>query len=136
MSIAISYDRYGPPDVLGVVEVDVPTPASGQVLVRVHAATVNPLDLKLRRGDMAGGRPARFPVVPGLDAAGIVEAVGAENAGYEIGDEVFGSTATGGYAEYALMAAPARKPAGLDWGLAASLATVGRPPTARWATWT
>lgn len=125
MSIAICYDRYGPPEVLGVVEVDAPKPGPGQVLVRVHAATVNPLDLKLRRGDMAAVRPAHFPVVPGLDAAGVVEAVGAENAGYEVGDEVFGATATGGYADYALMKAPAHKPVGLDGGIAASLATVG-----------
>ncbi|MEO9220987.1 MAG: NADP-dependent oxidoreductase [Mycobacteriaceae bacterium] len=125
MSAAITYDRYGPPEVLRLSEVDVPEPGRGQVLVRVRAATVNPLDVKLRRGDMAAVRPAHFPVVPGLDAAGVIVAVGAETGAFEVGDEVFGSTATGSYADHVLMSAPARKPEGLDWGLAASLATVG-----------
>ncbi len=125
MSIAICYDRYGPPEVLKVAEVDAPEPGPGHVLVRVHAGTVNPLDIKLRRGDMAATRPATFPVVPGLDAAGTIEAIGAQSGGFAVGEEVFGITASGGYAEYVLMKAPARKPAGLDWGVAASLATVG-----------
>lgn len=125
MPSAISYDRYGPPDVLGLVEIDAPEPGPGQVLVRVHAATVNPLDLKLRRGDMAAVRPAHFPVVPGLDAAGVVQVVGVGTVGYAVGDEVFGVTATGGYADYALMEAPAQKPASVEWGLAASLGIVG-----------
>ena len=103
---------------LTLSEVATPDPGPGQVLVRVRAATVNPLDVKLRRGDMSSVRPAPFPVIPGLDAAGIVAAVGADVQGFEVGDEVFGATTTGSYADYVLMEAPTPKPAGLEWGLA------------------
>ncbi|MEP7333001.1 MAG: NADP-dependent oxidoreductase [Terracoccus sp.] len=125
MSTAVTYNHYGPPEVLTRSEVVAPEPGSGQVLVRVRAATVNPLDVKLRRGDMSSVRPEPFPVIPGLDAAGIIAAVGAEVQGLVVGDEVFGATATGSYADYVLMEAPTPKPAGLEWGLAACLATVG-----------
>ncbi|OFE17097.1 NADPH:quinone reductase [Humibacillus sp. DSM 29435] len=125
MSAAVIYSHYGSPEVLVLSEVVPPEPGPGQVLVRVRAATVNPLDIKLRRGDMSLVRPQRFPVTPGLDAAGIVAAVGADVQGLEVGDEVFGATITGSYADFALMEAPTPKPAGLEWGLAASLATVG-----------
>lgn len=122
---AVTYRHYGSPEVLTLSEVVAPEPGPGQVSVRVRAATVNPLDVKLRRGDMSSVRPEPFPVIPGLDAAGIVAAVGADVQGFEVGDEVFGATATGSYADYVLMEAPTRKPAGLEWGLAACLATVG-----------
>ncbi|MCU7820906.1 NADP-dependent oxidoreductase [Kitasatospora sp. DSM 101779] len=125
MSQAITFSEYGAPEVLRLSEVDPPEPGPGQVRIRVRAASVNPFDLKVRSGLMAAVAPAAFPVVPGLDAAGVVDAVG-ENAGAAVGDEVLGSTAGGSYAEYALLDRPVAKPPALSWEAAASLVTVGR----------
>ncbi|MFJ9611948.1 NADP-dependent oxidoreductase [Kitasatospora sp. NPDC101176] len=125
MSTAITFSAYGPPEVLRLTEVDAPEPGPGQVRIRVRAASVNPLDLKIRSGLMAEAAPARFPVVPGLDAAGVVEAVG-EGAAAAVGDEVLGVAVGGGYAEQALLEGPVAKPAALSWEVAASLVTVGR----------
>ncbi|MFE3883081.1 NADP-dependent oxidoreductase [Streptomyces lydicus] len=125
MSTAITFSRYGDPDVLTRAEVDMPEPGPGQVRVRVRAASVNPLDLKIRSGLMAGAFPVRFPVTPGLDAAGVVDAAG-EGAGAAVGDEVLGATAGGSYGEYALLDQPVAKPRGLSWEVAASLVTVGQ----------
>ncbi|WP_395292552.1 NADP-dependent oxidoreductase [Kitasatospora hibisci] len=125
MSKAITFSEYGTPDVLRLSEVTPPEPGPGQVRIRVRAASVNPLDLKIRSGLMAGRGPAGFPVIPGLDAAGVVDAVG-EGADAAVGDEVLGSTVGGGYAEYALVERPVAKPDALSWELAASLVTVGR----------
>ncbi|MEU6311003.1 NADP-dependent oxidoreductase [Streptomyces sp. NPDC047014] len=125
MSHAITFSAYGSPDVLQLSEVTPPEPGPGQVRIRVRAASVNPLDVKLRSGLMAAAAPARFPVIPGLDAAGVVDAVG-EGAGAAVGDEVLGSAVGGAYAEYALLDRPVAKPEGMPWELAASLVTVGR----------
>ncbi|MCS0603643.1 NADP-dependent oxidoreductase [Streptomyces sp. LP11] len=125
MSKAITFSEYGAPEVLRLSEVTAPEPGPGQVRIRVRAASVNPLDMKIRSGLMAGAAPARFPVVPGLDAAGVVDAAG-EGAGAAVGDEVLGATAGGSYSEYALIDAPVAKPAALSWEVAASLVTVGR----------
>lgn len=76
MSQAITFSAYGAPEVLRLSEVTTPEPGPGQVRIRVRAASVNPLDLKIRSGLMAKAAPARFPVIPGLDAAGVVDAVG------------------------------------------------------------
>ncbi|WP_030796994.1 NADP-dependent oxidoreductase [Streptomyces sp. NRRL S-337] len=125
MSRAITFSEYGPPEVLRLSEVATPEPGPGQVRIRVRAAAVNPLDIKIRSGLMAGTVPARFPVIPGLDAAGVVDAVG-EGADAAVGDKVFGATVGGGYGEYALLARPVAKPEALSWEVAASLVTVGR----------
>ncbi|MEU9032971.1 NADP-dependent oxidoreductase [Streptomyces sp. NPDC048383] len=74
---------------------------------------------------MAGVFPAVFPLVPGADAAGVIDAVGEAVTGFTIGDEVFGVTPAGSYAQYALMPAPVAKPAALSWETAAALPTVG-----------
>ncbi|MEV6394043.1 NADP-dependent oxidoreductase [Streptomyces sp. NPDC051907] len=124
MSKAITFSEYGAPEVLRPSEVAPPEPAPGQVRIRVRAASVNPLDLKIRSGLLAKAAPARFPVVLGLDAAGVVDAVG-EGAGAAVGDEVLGAAVGGSYAEYALLERPVAKPAALSWEVAASLVTVG-----------
>ncbi|MGW7578676.1 quinone oxidoreductase family protein [Streptomyces sp. NPDC054765] len=124
MSKAITFSEYGAPEVLRPSEVTPPQPAPGQVRIRVRAASVNPLDLKIRSGLMAKAAPAHFPVVPGLDAAGVVDAVG-EGAGAAVGDEVLGATVGGSYAEYALLERPVARPRALSWEAAASLVTVG-----------
>ncbi|WP_407551631.1 NADP-dependent oxidoreductase [Streptomyces sp. Pv4-95] len=124
MSKAITFSDYGAPEVLRPSEVTPPEPAPGQVRIRVRAASVNPLDLKIRSGLMAKAAPARFPVIPGLDAAGVVDAVG-EGAGAAVGDEVLGAVVGGSYAEYALLERPVARPRTLPWEVAASLVTVG-----------
>ncbi|MFI2762004.1 NADP-dependent oxidoreductase [Streptomyces echinatus] len=125
MSKAITFSEYGPPEVLRLSEVTTPEPGPGQVRIRVRAASVNPLDLKIRSGLMAGTVPVRFPVIPGLDAAGVVDAVG-EGADVTVGAEVLGSAVGGSYGEYALLDRPVAKPEALSWEVAASLVTVGR----------
>ena len=73
----IAYDRFGGPEALAVRD-DLPEPPVGPdtVLVRSHAAGVNPVDIGIREGRLAGFFPYRFPIVPGWDVAGTVEAVG------------------------------------------------------------
>ncbi|MFB7667803.1 NADP-dependent oxidoreductase [Kitasatospora sp. NPDC056138] len=125
MSTAITFSEYGASEVLQPTEAALPEPGPGQVRIKVKAASVNPLDMKIRSGLMAGVIPARFPVIPGLDAAGVVDAVG-EGAGPAVGDEVLGATVGGSYSEYALLDRPVAKPAALSWEVAASLVTVGQ----------
>src|SRR3954465_14658157 len=106
---AVVIHETGDPDVLIYEEADRPEPAEGEVLIRVHAASVNPVDWKNRRGY----REQALPQVLGIDVSGVVEASNAE--GFAPGDEVFGSAASGSYAEYATAAAEAlaHQPEGL-----------------------
>lgn len=124
MSTAITYSSYGDPDVLTPTEVEAPEPGPGQVRIRVRAASVNPIDLKVRSGRMAGVRPVQFPVRPGLDVAGVVDKTG-EGATAAVGDEVFGVPLGGGYSEYALLEHPVAKPDAVSFETAAALVTVG-----------
>lgn len=103
---------------------------SGQVLVRVHASGVNPLDTKIRAGQAAHARHS-FPGILGMDLAGIVEEVGAEVSGFQPGDAVWGMTGgvanvQGSLAEYAAVDAAllARKPANISMREAAALPLV------------
>ena len=111
----------GGPKVLRYEEVDPPEPADGEVLIRVHAASVNPVDWKRRRSM----DPQQLPAVLGSDVSGVVEASQAE--GYAQGDEVFGRPSSGGYAELATAAADAiaKKPAGISDEQAAGLPVAG-----------
>jgi NADPH:quinone reductase-like Zn-dependent oxidoreductase len=129
---AIALNEYGGPEVLA--EMELPTPKIGPdgVLVRTSAAGVNPVDWKIREGRLDGGFPSHFPLVPGWDVAGVVEAVGPAVAGYSVGDEVLGYVRRdhiqhGTYAEF--VAAPERtlahKPPGLDWTVAGALPLAG-----------
>src|SRR5919108_2553497 len=116
---AVQYDRFGGPEVLSVVELRRPEPRSTEVLVRVHAAGVNPVDWRTRAGEGLAG-PADLPIVPGWDVSGVVEAVAPGVTRFRPGDPVFGMPhfprAAGAYAEYVTAPARqlARKPAGLD----------------------
>ena len=102
---AIVYTHYGSPDVLQFKETEKPVPNAGEILVKIYAASANPLDWHLMRGApflarLAGG--LRKPKDPrfGADLAGRVEAVGSTVTQFQLGDEVFGAW-TGSFAEYA-----------------------------------
>lgn len=98
---AIQVHEFGGPEVLGLAEIPTPKPGHGQVLVRVHAAGVNPYDTYMRAGTYAIKPP--LPYTPGSDAAGTIEAVGEGVKKVKIGDRVYtAKTESGAYAEYAL----------------------------------
>ena len=98
---AIRVHEFGGPEVLKLEDVATPKPSGGEVLVRIHAAGVNPYDTYMRAGTYAV-KPT-LPYTPGSDGAGTVEAVGEEVKKVRRGDRVYtGRTLTGAYAEYAL----------------------------------
>jgi NADPH:quinone reductase-like Zn-dependent oxidoreductase len=129
---AVLQERYGPPaDVLDLREVETPPPREGEVRVRVHAASVNPADWHLIRGEpslvrlVAGLRAPRDPRVGG-DFAGVVESVGPGVGDFAAGDHVFG-VAAGSFGEVALadVARIAPKPERLTFEEAACLPIAG-----------
>src|SRR5712675_2062637 len=98
---AILVHQFGGPEVLKFEEIPTPKPAAGQVLVRIHAAGVNPYDTYMRAGTYAVKPP--LPYTPGSDAAGVVEAIGEGVTKVKPGDRVYtAKTLSGAYAEYAL----------------------------------
>jgi NADPH2:quinone reductase len=100
---AIRVHTFGGPEVLKFEEIADPVPAAGEVLVRVHAAGINPYDTYMRAGTYGANNPA-LPFTPGSDAAGVIESVG-PGAGFSIGQRVYTSaTLTGAYAELTLCA--------------------------------
>ncbi len=117
---------YGGVERLELREIPRPEPGAGQLLVRVRAAGVNPIDWKIRQGKLRLLLPARFPLVLGFDVAGEVVTVGPEVADFAPGDAVHAmldGRHGGGYAEYAVVgqAAAALKPEALTWEEAAAL---------------
>ncbi|MER6267722.1 NADP-dependent oxidoreductase [Streptomyces sp900105755] len=124
MPKAYVYTRHGGPETEAFAELDRPVPGPGELLIAVRAAGVNPVDWKLRGGFRRPGEgEARFPVVLGSEAAGVVEETGEGVTGFSAGDEVFGNTSGGAFAEYALLTASvtAHKPAALSFADAATL---------------
>ncbi|MGW6913877.1 NADP-dependent oxidoreductase [Kitasatospora sp. NPDC054939] len=124
---AIRYDSFGGPDVLRLVELERPVPGPGEVLVRIRAAGVNPVDWKLRRNILnIWGNP---PMVPGVDLSGEIAELGPGVTGFRVGDEVFAALfgANGTYAEYAVVPTEslALKPAAIDHVTAAALPVAG-----------
>jgi NADPH:quinone reductase-like Zn-dependent oxidoreductase len=129
---AYFYDTYGPPDVLKLKEMAVPEPKENEILVRVRAASVNPLDWHRMRGE-----PFLFRLMEGLikpktntlgaDIAGLVEVVGQEVRDFNPGDAVFGDIGVGAFAEVACgdQAKFALKPANLTFEAAAATPIVG-----------
>jgi NADPH:quinone reductase-like Zn-dependent oxidoreductase len=130
---AIVQERFGPPDVLRLDDVDRPEIGPNDVLVRVHAAALNPYDWHMLRGDpyiarLMGGVGLTRPKsrIAGIDAAGVVEAVGSSVRDLRPGDEVYG-LCPGAFAEYARGPASklAPKPAGLSFEQAAAIPMAG-----------
>jgi len=129
---AMTYSQYGGPEVLRLIEVPVPKVGPGEVLVRVHSAAVNPVDWKIMSGGLDGLMDVVFPVVPGWDVAGVVEAVGIDTPEYAAGDEVIAYARKdwvhgGTFAQFVTVPvrALARKPASLSWNEAAGLPLAG-----------
>ncbi|ONI91818.1 NAD(P)-dependent alcohol dehydrogenase [Saccharothrix sp. ALI-22-I] len=135
---AIVQDRYGSSDVLRFEDVDTPTPGDNEVLVRVHAASVNAYDWHVMRGDPRIARlmaPRMFGLsgpkakIRGRDFAGRVEAVGRRVARFQPGDEVFGDLGSGdgAFAEYVCVADDTvePKPANLTFEQAAAIPVAG-----------
>ncbi|MBL8266140.1 NADP-dependent oxidoreductase [Steroidobacter sp.] len=128
---ALLMTGYGASDVLRVERVAVPTPASGEVRIRIHAASVNPIDWKIRSGKLQRNYSVDLPYIPGRDVAGTVDAIGAGVTRWKVGDAVFAVTSGGGLAEYVIAPADniAAKPAKLSFEEAAGI------PTASLAAW-
>lgn len=118
---AVAYEELGGPEVLHLTQRPDPHPGAGQVRVRVEAAAVNGWDVKSRAARVPGAPAPRFPVVPGLEIAGVVDEVGDGADGVAVGDRVAGFAAGGGYAELALVDVWAPVPKGLDAPRAASV---------------
>ncbi len=128
---AIVYDRYGSPDVLDLRELDLPVVTDGGVLVRIHAASVNPLDWYSMTGTpyvarMGAGLRRPKSERLGVDFAGTVEAVGRDVTRFQPGDEVFGGS-SGAFAEYVCARADRMvlKPANLTFEQAAAVPVAG-----------
>jgi NADPH:quinone reductase-like Zn-dependent oxidoreductase len=121
---AIAHSEFGPPDVLKLVELPKPQPKDGQVLVKVRAAALNPLDWHFVRGEPSLMRLMGKPKnrIPGVDVAGVIEEVGAGVTNVSPGDEVFGPC-TGACAEYTCGAANrfVRKPSRISFEQAAGI---------------
>ncbi len=125
---AMVQDRFGPPDVLRLADVGLPEAGAGDVLIRVHAAALNPADWHILRGDplvarlMGVGLTRPKARVAGVDAAGVVEAAGVNVRGLRSGDEVLGFC-RGAFAEFACAAADmvVPKPASLTFEQAAAV---------------
>ena len=126
---AVVYDHYGPPEVLHLAEVEQPVPADDEVLVKIHATTVNRTDAGLRSAELfisrfvTGLRRPKNPIL-GMDFAGEVEAVGAAVTEFKVGDAVFGGKGSGAHAEFVCIqeSAPlAHKPANMTFEEAASV---------------
>lgn len=128
---AVFYEKHGLAEVLQVGDLPQPEPGPDQVLVEVHAAAVNPIDRRLRGGELTEYIERTFPVVPGWDLAGTIVALGSNVSDWSLGDEVFGLAFTwsiqhGCYAEYCPIdtSAIAKKPPSLSFTDAAALPLV------------
>jgi len=128
MPKAVRFEEYGGVEVLNVVEVPMPEPGPGQVLVEVKAAGINPGEAKIRKGLLHSRWPATFPSGQGSDLAGVVAQTGPGVTGFAAGDEVIGFTDNrASQAEYVVVGDGnlIPKPAGVPWEAAGSLFVVG-----------
>jgi len=120
---ALQFTEYGGPEVLSVGEAPEPHAEPGQIRIQVRAASVNPADWKFVSGRYAQGKPLEDIGYPGYDAAGVVDEVGEGVTGVAVGDDVFG-LGNHTQAEYAVLDSWARKPASVDWAVAAAAGVV------------
>jgi NADPH:quinone reductase-like Zn-dependent oxidoreductase len=122
MMQAMLLPRYGSSELLQLGETPRPAPGAGEALVRVHAVGVQPIDWQIPQGMFKTSQPVTFPFIPGIEVAGVVEAVGAEVTTELLGQPVLGQIPHGGYAEYVSVPvhALARKPKALSFPEAAA----------------
>jgi len=119
---AVRIHQYGGPEVLQYEDAPRPQPGAGEVLIRVHATSVNPIDWKIRAGYLKDWMPLGFPAVLGRDVSGVVEEVGPGITGLKPGDAVYGLI-NGAYAQYTVAKESdvAMKPRSLDHAHAAAI---------------
>jgi NADPH:quinone reductase-like Zn-dependent oxidoreductase len=125
---AVRFDEYGDVEVLQVVDVAPPLPGTGEVLVQLKAAGINPGEAKIREGLLHDRWPASFPSGQGSDLAGVVAELGPGVDGVVVGDEVIGFTNNrASHAELVVVEAGnlTRRPPGVTWEVAGSLFVVG-----------
>src|SRR6266436_4430506 len=127
---AIRIHNYGGPEVLQYEDAPRPKPQAGEVLIRVHAAGVNPIDWKVREGHMKDFWPHKFPLILGWDLSGVVEELGRGVSRFKIGDGVYSlpdPTRDGAYADYIVVREPelALKPKSLHHPRAATVPLAG-----------
>ncbi|MCW3095436.1 MAG: NADPH:quinone reductase [Chthonomonadaceae bacterium] len=120
---AVRIHAFGGPEVLVYEDVPRPKPGADEILVRVHAAGVNPADWKIREGALGDG--VHLPLIPGMDIAGMIERTGSSVTDFAVGDAIYAFAASrgGGYAEYAVVKTEeaAHKPDSLDCVQAAAV---------------
>ncbi|HEY1868140.1 MAG TPA: NADP-dependent oxidoreductase [Candidatus Cybelea sp.] len=126
---AIVVDEYGPPKNARLTDVDTPKIKDGFLLVRMHAAAVNPFDVEIITGRVKDWVPVEFPYVPGMDGAGEIIDIGEGIQNWRKGDAVLAQFPRGTFAQYALISANdkklARKPTALDFERAAAIPEAG-----------
>jgi len=127
---AIRIHEFGGPDVLELDEINVPKPADDEVLIKVFASSVNPVDQKIFEGKAQQKFPSKLPLTMGWDVSGVVEQAGAKVKNFSIGDEVYGRpfpTINGAFAEYLVMKADqiSLKPKSIDHLNAAAVPLAG-----------
>src|ERR1700690_3906414 len=123
---AVRVHEYGGPEVLKYEDAPRPTAGAGEVLIRVHATSVNPVDWKVRAGYLQQMMKYKMPMIPGWDVSGVIEVVGPGVTRLKVGDEVYSHTPIsrdGTYAEYVTVgeSAVALKPKSIDHATAAAI---------------
>ena len=116
---ALQFHEYGGPEVISLGDAPEPHPGSGQVRIKVRAASLNGIDWKTRAGYLSGGKPLDGVGYLGWDAAGVVDEVGESVTGVSVGDDVFG-IGKDTQAEFALLNHWTAKPSSVDWSVAAA----------------
>ncbi|RCG15609.1 NADP-dependent oxidoreductase [Streptomyces diacarni] len=119
----VSFAEFGGPDVLRLIDSEEPHAGPGRIRIAVRAAGVNPVDWRVREGQILKAHPTELPAGVGLDASGVVDEVGEGVEGIEVGDHVFGEGSST-YAEFAVLSAWARMPEGLTFEEAAGYPSV------------
>ncbi|MEV5507179.1 NADP-dependent oxidoreductase [Streptomyces orinoci] len=119
----VSFAEFGGPDVLHLMDAEEPHAGPGRIRIAVRAAGVNPVDWRLREGQVLGAHPIELPSGVGLDAAGVVDEIGEGVEGVAVGDHVFGEGMST-YAEFAVLSAWALMPEGLTFEEAAGYPSV------------
>lgn len=129
---AIRVHAYGGPEQLALEQIPRPQPQAGELLIRVHAAGVLPMDCYLRQGRMAAMMPKSFPYIPGTAFAGVVEALGAGVTTFQTGQAICGRSPQGTYAEYTTVQAhaPALAPDSVGYRQSAAISPLALMPAA------